>query len=306
MNLLYLKYAVEVAGCGSINKAAKKLYIDQPNLSRSIKDLESSLGVSIFERSTRGMKLTADGEVFLKYAKTILGQVDTVEHMFKKDQNRTKHFSLSAPRAAYISEAFAAFSARFIREDEVEAVFRETEPAQVIRDVTEGNSKLGILRYAQSDDKYYKTMLEEKGLTYELITEFTYVLLMNREHPLAGRQEIRAADLAEFIEVDYTDCGLPFFAVSDGEGEGAPGKTRRILVSERGGALDLLGSNREAFLWTSPVSQATLDRYGLLQRKSEDRSAVCKDVLIYPESYRLTETDGAFVSELCRVKRGIF
>lgn len=47
MNLLYLKYAVEVAACGSINKAAEKLYIDQPNLSRSIKELESSLGVTI-------------------------------------------------------------------------------------------------------------------------------------------------------------------------------------------------------------------------------------------------------------------
>ena len=83
MNLLYLKYAVEVAASGSINKAAEKLYMDQPNLSRCIKDLETSLGVSIFARSARGMKVTPEGEEFLKYAERILKQVDTVENMFR-------------------------------------------------------------------------------------------------------------------------------------------------------------------------------------------------------------------------------
>ena len=82
MNLLYMKYAIEVAACGSVNKAAEKLYLDQPNLSRAIKDLESSLGVALFERSTRGMKLTQDGEIFLKYAKTILAQVDRGKSIF--------------------------------------------------------------------------------------------------------------------------------------------------------------------------------------------------------------------------------
>lgn len=74
MNLLYLKYAVEVAACGSINKAAEKLYIGQPNLSRAIKELESSLGVTIIGRSSKGMEITPDGEIFLGYAKSILKQ----------------------------------------------------------------------------------------------------------------------------------------------------------------------------------------------------------------------------------------
>ena len=110
MNLLYLKYAVEVAACGSINKAAEKLYIDQPNLSRSIKELESSLGVTIFERSARGMRPTPDGEAFLIYAKTILNQVNTLESMFKKTAAPKKRFSVSVPRAGYISAAFTEFS----------------------------------------------------------------------------------------------------------------------------------------------------------------------------------------------------
>lgn len=306
MNLLYLKYAVEVALCGSINKAAKKLYIDQPNLSRSIKDLESSLGVTIFERSTRGMKLTADGEVFLKYAESILSQVDTVEHMFKKDRRRKKHFSISVPYAAYISEAFSAFLTRCSPKDEIEAIYRETDPIEVVRDVTEGNCKLGIFRYTQSDDKYYKTVLEEKGLSYELVTEFHHVLLMNRVHPLAEKPEIHFDDLVDFTEINYADSHIPSFAASDIKKDGFPAIGRRILVSGRGSAFDLLCANGNAFLWASPMSQAMLDRYGLVQRDCIDQSAVYKDVMIYCNNYKLTEVDGAFVSELCRVKRGIF
>ncbi len=93
MNLLYLRYALAVAANGSINKAAEKLYMDQPNLSRCIKDLEASLGVSIFTRSTRGMKPTPEGAEFLKYAEKILKQVDAVENMFRKDYSEKKKFS---------------------------------------------------------------------------------------------------------------------------------------------------------------------------------------------------------------------
>ena len=108
MNLQYLKYAVEVANSGSINKAAEKLYMDQSNLSRCIKELESSLGVNIFERSSRGVKISPQGEEFLKYAKNILKQVDTLENMFRSDFAEKKKFSISVPRASYVGEAFFA------------------------------------------------------------------------------------------------------------------------------------------------------------------------------------------------------
>ena len=101
MNLLYLKYAVEVAACGSINKAAEKLYIGQPNLSRAIKELESSLGVTIFGRSSKGMEITPDGEIFLGYAKSILKQVDAVEGLFKScaSRSRLRRQAISARRS---------------------------------------------------------------------------------------------------------------------------------------------------------------------------------------------------------------
>ena len=78
MNILYLKYAVEVAKTKSISRAAENLYMGQPNLSRAIKELEESLGITIFARSPQGVKTTPEGEEFLSYAKNILRQIDGI------------------------------------------------------------------------------------------------------------------------------------------------------------------------------------------------------------------------------------
>ena len=94
MNVLHMKYAVEVARIGSLNKAAEKLYIAQPNLSRAIKELESSLGITIFDRSAKGMVLTPAGEEFINYAKNILKQIDEVELIYKQGSPKKQKFSL--------------------------------------------------------------------------------------------------------------------------------------------------------------------------------------------------------------------
>ena len=110
MNILHMKYAVEVARAGSLSKAAEILLIAQPNISRSIKELEADLGITIFDRSTKGMFLTPEGEEFISYAKSILKQIENVEAMYKDGSAKKLKFSISVPRASYISDAFAEFS----------------------------------------------------------------------------------------------------------------------------------------------------------------------------------------------------
>ena len=110
MNILHMKYAVEVAKAGSLNKAAENLLIAAPNVSRSIKELEADIGISIFERTAKGMELTPEGEEFINYAKGILNQIEEVENFYKKGSSKKQQFSISVPRACYISEAFSQFS----------------------------------------------------------------------------------------------------------------------------------------------------------------------------------------------------
>ena len=91
-----MKYAVEVAKSGSLNKASDILLIAQPNLSRSIKELEADLGIVIFERTTRGMTLTPEGEEFINYAKGILSQIEQVERYYKENSAKIQKFSVLA------------------------------------------------------------------------------------------------------------------------------------------------------------------------------------------------------------------
>ena len=110
MNILHMKYVVEVSKNGSINKASEKLLIAPPNLSRCVRDLEADLGIRIFERTNRGMRTTPEGEEFVRYARRILSQIDELEVMYKSPEKKKQHFSVSVPRASYISEAFARFT----------------------------------------------------------------------------------------------------------------------------------------------------------------------------------------------------
>lgn len=307
MNLLYLKYAVEVAACGSINKAAEKLYIGQPNLSRAIKELESSLGVAIFDRSAKGMEVTPDGEVFLGYAKSILAQVDEVESLFRRGAAKKLSFSLSCPRASYIGEAFASFSKLLASDCEFKLFYKENGPTDAIRSVLSEDYRLGIIRYPAHFDRYYKTMLDEKALNYELVAEFKYRLLVSRDSPLAKLRSVSFADLSDKIEIAHADSSAGSLPLSEVKKAELPDDIRRrICVFERASQFELLSENPETFMWVSPVSEKLLERYGLVLLDCGENTKLYKDVMIYRSDYRLTEPDKLFISELCRAKREIF
>ena len=303
MNILHLKYAVEVAKAGSLSKADEALYMNQPNLSRAIKELEASLGITIFGRSAKGVYVTPEGEEFLGYARKILSQIDEVEAIYKSGAPVRQRFSISVPRASYISAAFAQFSKR-LGPERAEIFYKETNAMRVIRNILTADYKLGILRYASNYDKYFKEMLDEKGLTGELVTEFHYVLLMNEKHPLAGKETISFADLRPFIEIAHADPYVPSLPLSTVKKEELPDDIdRRIFVFERASQYDLLQQNPETFMWVSPAPEDTLRRYGLVQRACPENQKVYRDMLIYRKDYKLTELDQDFITELCKARR---
>ena len=303
MNLLHMKYAVEVARLGSLGKASETLLIAAPNISRSIKELESDLGISIFERTTKGMELTPEGEEFINFAKRILGQIEQVEDFYKKGTAKKQEFSISVPRACYISEAFAEFS-KSLSGDAAEIFYKETNSQRTIRNMIEHDYKLGIIRYAENYDKYFKSMLEEKGFQYELVTEFTYSLIMSADNPLAKKENISYDDLKDYIEIAHADPYVPSMPLSKVVKEELPDNiNRRIFIFERASQFDLLSINPETFMWVSSAPDALLKRYNLVQKKCGDNKKVYKDVLIYKNGYKLTKLDRQFITALCESKR---
>ena len=304
MNLLHMKYAVEIAETKSINKAAEKLFVGQSALSRAIKELEAGLGVTLFERSAKGMFLTPDGEVFVRYAKNVLKQVDVIENMFSEGNAAKKQFSVSVPRASYIADAFAQFSKLIEDGTEAELFYKETNAMRAIKNILNDEFKLGIIRYAESYDKYYKEMMDEKGLAYELITEFRYMLLMNSESPLAKKEKITYEDLRDLVMIAHADPYVPSLPLSEVKKEELPDNSdRKIFVFERASQFELLAENHDTFMWSSPIPKTLLDRYGLIQRYCDENKRVYKDILIHRRDYTLSELDNMFVSELVKAKR---
>lgn len=298
MNILHMKYAYEVAKAGSLSKASENLLIAVPNLSRSIKELEAGLGITIFDRTAKGMTLTADGEEFMSYAKSILGQIDEVEKLYTDSAVSKNKFSISVPRANYISEAFVNFSTSLGKEP-VEVFYKETNSQRTIHNLVDRDYKLGIIRYAKNYEKYFAEMMEEKDICGEMVTEFTYSLLMSVHNPLAKKENITFNDLVDYIEIAHADPFVPSLPLSRVVKEELPDNiNRRIFIFERASQVDLLSKNHETFMWVSPTSPEVLERYGLVQKKCVDNKKVYKDVLIYKKGYKLTNLDKKFIRAL--------
>ena len=303
MNLLHMKYAVEVAQASSITKAAERLYMGQPNLSRAIRELEESLGIKIFKRTSKGIVPTPQGAEFLTYARNILAQVDAVERMYHGETVLTRKFSITVPRACYISCAFTEFVSHLNSAEKAEIFYMETNSMRAVSKVANDDYKMGILRYPTEEDKYYKEMLTEKGLRAELICEFHYTLVMSREHPLAAKEDITKEDLAPYVEIVHADPTLPSLPSADEKkNEAAYTADKQVFLFERGSQMDILSDVKNSFMWVSPVPAKILDRFGLIQKESHLNQTVYRDMLICKKDYSYSSLDRMFIEELTKVK----
>lgn len=299
MNLLHLKYAVEIANTLSISQAAKNLYMAQPNLSRAVKDLEEKLGITIFDRTTKGITVTPKGEEFIQYARKILLQIDDIEHLFDDDSKNKQHFSISVPRASYICNAFTEFSKKISRDNQIELFYKETNSSRAINNILRADYNLGIIRYAENFDKYFTEMMTEKGLAFETVTEFRYVLLMSKQSPLASIETIGFDDLTHLVEIAHADPYVPSLPLSAVRKEELPDNIdKRIFVFERASQFELLSKNPDTFMWVSPSSDEFVKSFNLIQRDCPENTKIYKDVLIYRKDYKLSQLDNMFMQEL--------
>lgn len=301
MNLLHLKYAVEVAKAASVTRAAENLYMSQPNLSRAIQELENSLDVVIFKRTSKGIYPTPEGEEFLENARQILRQVDAMEKKYLAERIPGQRFSISVPRASYISGAFTEFAKKLDTSQKVDIYYRETNSQQAVENILEENYHLGILRYQSRHERYFRRMFKEKGLAATRLWEFRYLLLMSEKHPLAAKPKILFSDLEPFIEIAHADSYVPSLSANEvKKAELSDGVSRHIFVYERASQMELLSELGDVFMWVSPIPASMLKRFHLVQRECREQLNSYVDMLIYRKGYRFSELDKMFLKELAR------
>ena len=305
MNIQYLKYALEVDKHKSISKAARELFMGQPNLSRAIKELEDDLGITIFERNSKGVSPTPDGEEFLQYARRILLQINEVEDIYKIGKKKKSSFSACVPRAGYIAYAFAELSKNIDTQNPAEIFYKETNSMRTINNVVKGDYNLGIIRYLTTFEKYFESLFLEKNLVAETITEFSYVLAMSQNNPLAKKKNIKPEDLGEYIEIAHADPYVPSLPVIDvKKAEMSEFVDKRIYVFERASQYMLLENVPNTFMWISPIPDEMLEQHNLIERECSFSKKKYKDVLIYRQGYKLTDLDKMFIENVKKANEG--
>lgn len=297
MNTLYFNYALEVEKTASITQAADNLFMTQPTLSKAIKDLENSLGFTIFRRTSKGVVPTQKGREFLEHARKIVAQIEKMELSLQSRDSVNQVFSLSIPRASYISQAAAKFLCSFDNSREMELDILETSSLNVIEKVASGNFVLGIIRCHVEDEDYFLKNLAEKGLQYENLWQSHFVALMSQNHPLARQSKLTAEEFAPYIEVAFGDDHVPYVRVSSHSRATDTLNNKRILVYDRAMQFDLLRANSLAYMWTSPLPGQLLEQNNLVQRKIKN-SCEFKDLLISRAGYRYSKLDRDFINEL--------
>jgi DNA-binding transcriptional LysR family regulator len=213
MTLQQIRYVVTVAETNSMNEAAKKLFISQPTLSTSIKDLEAEISISIFTRTNKGVVLTAEGEDFLGYARQVLSQMELLEEKYIEGKKIKKKFGVSTQHYSFAVKAFVEMVKEFDM-NEFEFAIRETRTADVIMDVRNGKSEIGILYTNDFNEKIITKLLKENQLEFhELVRCKGYVYLW-KGHPLADRAKISMEDLLEYpcLSFEQGDNNSFYFA----------------------------------------------------------------------------------------------
>jgi len=196
-----------------MNEAAKQLFISQPSLSGSIKDLETEIGLEIFKRTSKGITVTPEGEEFLSYARQIADQYRLMESRYIEKKVVKKKFSVSTQHYSFAVDAFIKMVGQFGM-DEYEFAIHETKTYEVINDVKKHKSELGILYVNDFNRKIMEKLFKENDLVFTEFFKCNLYVYLWKNHPLADKKSISIKELEEYpcLSFDQGENNSFYFA----------------------------------------------------------------------------------------------
>lgn len=197
ITLQQLRYVVEVANRGSMNEAARRLFISQPSLSNAIRELEENIQMTIFERTNKGIMLSKEGAEFLAYARQVMEQAELLENRYLNAKPSPQHFSVSTQHYAFAVNAFVQLVQEHGQE-EYELALRETKTHEIIQDVKSQRSEIGILYINEFNSKVINRLLKDGNLIFNSLFKAKAHVFVSIHNPLAQHAVVTLDQLQDY------------------------------------------------------------------------------------------------------------
>ena len=238
MTLQQLKYVIEIAKHGSINEAAKRLFITQPSLSNAIRDLENQININIFTRTNKGIQLSVEGSEFLAYARQVVEQSELLENRYLNAKPSPQHFSVSSQHYAFAVNAFVDLIKEYAI-DEYEFTMRETKTYEIVEDVKNLRSEIGILYINEFNSKILNKLFKENNLIFNKLFTAKPHVFISVKNPLAKQEKVTLKDLEEYPYLSFEQGEYNSFHFSE-EILSTLSHKKSIKVSDRATLFNLL------------------------------------------------------------------
>jgi DNA-binding transcriptional LysR family regulator len=304
MNLHHIRYALEVNRTGSITQAAENLYMNQPNLSKAIREFEEELGYKIFNRTTKGMIPTQKGEIFLIRGKKILSDIKDLKDLFLLE-DKPLGFSVVVPRYFPLSNVLNDMMDSLKDDQETSWRIIEMDDDNAIKQIMEGQSQLGILRYSSIYDLYVGQYLKSKGVNSKPLANNAKNVIFSNESPLSRLSSLSPENVRDQIELHLYIQPSRHLPENSNIGDTSfyePGrKNPTFLLSDTLTALEVLVENPNTYMIApSPLPTTTLERYKLGQTLHWDESIRYMNRLIYGASHSFSLEEKGFIKQVLK------
>ncbi len=237
MTLQQIHYILVISECGSMNRAAEKLYISQPTLTSAVHSLESELGIRIFSRTNQGVVLTGEGRDFMLHARQIYQQYELLKDKYEGGGLK-RRFKVSCQHYSFATKAFVETAKRY-GSGMYELEISETRTMDVIDDVGNSISEVGILFLSDYNRRYLEKLFRDRNLVFEELVRTDAFVYLFREHPLASSESIGFDELQAYPNMSfYQGEGGSFYLGEEILSEDEYSQT--IRVNDRATMLNLM------------------------------------------------------------------
>lgn len=214
MTILQLKYVIAISTSASMREASGKLYVSQPALSATIRDLEEEIGIRIFERTNKGIKLTEEGNEFLSLAKQAVSQYELVENKYLHEEDGKDYYSIAIQHYVFALHAFVdSIEKRGL--DSFSYTIKETRTDEVLLSVRDYKSEIGVLSFSETNKNIIHKLFREYELEFHPLMVCDTYAYLGKSHPLADRNELSLEELRDYPCITFDQTNDTTFYLSE-------------------------------------------------------------------------------------------